>query len=114
MSINSYTKNQVVVLEPAGKIMIDRGVRELDEKLKALLGEGQKKVIIDWGKTDWIGSAVISTLVDHYTKFKEIGGNIKLACLTQEVQKIIAVTKLISVFEVYDTLHAALDSFKNK
>ena len=112
MSINSYTKDEVVVLEPEGKIMIGPGVRELDEKLDALLEEGQKKVILDWGKTAWIGSAVISTLLDHYTKFKEIGGNIKLACLTKEVQKIIAVTKLISVFEVYDTLQAALDSFK--
>lgn len=112
MNINSYTKDEVVVLEPVGKLMIGRGVRELDEKLSALLEEGQKDVIIDMQKTAWFGSAVISTLIDHHAKFAEIGGIIKLANLTEEVQKIITVTRLITIFEVHDSLQAALDSFK--
>jgi len=112
MKINSYTKDDVVILEPAGKIIPGPDVGELDEKLYALLGKGQKKVIIDLGKTPWIGSSAISILLHHYTKFKEIGGNLKLANLTKKIQEIIVITKLTLVFDVYDSLEAALDSFK--
>ena len=63
-------------------------------------------------KTDWIASSGISNLVHHYTKFKEIGGDLKLANLTKKIQQIIVITKLTLVFEVHDTLEAALDSFK--
>jgi anti-sigma B factor antagonist len=112
MKINSYTKDEVVVLEPAGKLMGGPDVGELDEKLYALLGKGQKKVILDLRKTAWISSSAIMILIHHYSKFKGIGGNLKLANLTRKIQEIIAITKLTLVFEVYDTLEAALDSFK--
>jgi anti-sigma B factor antagonist len=112
MRMNSYAKDDVVVLEPAGKLTSGPDVGELDEKLYALLGKGQKKVILDFCKTDWIASSGISILVHHYTKFREIGGDLKLANLTKKIQEIIVITKLTLVFEVYDTLEAALDSFK--
>ena len=85
---------------------------ELDEKLYAFSGKGQKKVILDLHKTDWIASSGISILLHHYTKFTEIGGNLKLVSLTKKIQQIIVITKLTLVFDVYDTLEAALDSFK--
>jgi anti-anti-sigma factor len=112
MNINTYAQDDVVVLEPEGKIMLTRDVRELDEKLDGLLAKGQKKVVLDLHKTAWIGSAAISTFLDHHERFKEIGGYLKLANLAEEVQKIIGVTRLASVFEVFETLQAALDSFK--
>lgn len=112
MKINSYTKDDVVVLEPVGKLMGGEDVGELDEKLYALLGKRKKKVVLDLGKTAWIASSAISILIHHYAKFKEIGGNLKLANLTKKIQEIIVITKLTLVFEVYDTLEAALDSFK--
>jgi len=112
MKINSYTKEDVVVLEPVGKLMGGPDVGELDEKLYALLGKERKKAIIDLGKTAWISSSAIYVLLNHNIKFKEIGGNLKLANLTKKIQEIIAITKLALVFEVYDTLDAALDSFK--
>ena len=112
MKINSYTKDDVVILEPRGKLIGGQDVGELDEKLYALLAKGQKKVIIDLGKTPWIYSSSICILIHHYIKFKEIGGSLKLANLTRKIQQIMAITKLILVFEVYDTLEAALDSFK--
>ena len=112
MKINSCTKGDVVVLEPTGKISPGPDVGELDEKLYAILGKGQKKVIINLEKTPWIGSSAISVLLHHNCKFKETGGNLKLANLTKKIQEIIVITKLVLVFEVYDSLQAALDSFK--
>lgn len=112
MKINSYTKDEVVILEPQGKIMPGPDVGALDEKLFALLGKRQKKVIIDLGKTEWLCSSALSILLHHNCKFREIGANLKLANLTKKIQEIIAIAKLVLVFDVYDSLQAALDSFQ--
>ena len=112
MNINSYAKDDVAILEPIGKLMGGADVGELDEALYALLEKGQKEVIIDLGKTPWIYSSSISILIHHYTKFREVGGNLKLANLTNRTLQIMSMTKLVLVFEVYDTLEAALESFK--
>jgi len=112
MKINSYTKDDVVILEPVGRLLPGPDVGELDEKLYSLLGKEQKKVVIDLGKTDRIGSSALSVLLHHCAKFKEIGGNLRLANLTKKIKEIIAITKLTLVFDVYDSLKEALDSFK--
>jgi anti-anti-sigma factor len=113
MKINSYTRGNVVILEPVGRLLPGQVVGELDEKLYALLGRGQFRVIIDLGKTSRIGSWGISVLLRHHIKFKEIGGNLKLVNLTKNIQQIIAITRLSLVFEVFDSLEGALDSFNN-
>jgi len=112
MKIKSYTKDDVVILEARGKLMGGPDIGELDEKLYALLGRKQKKVIVDLGKTDWISSSGIAILIHHHNKFKEIGGNLKLVNLTRKIQQIIAITKLTLVFDVYDSLELAMESFK--
>jgi len=111
MKINSYTKGDVVVLEPVGKLLPGQAVGKLDEKLYALIGRGQNRVIIDLGKTAQIGSWGISALLHHHMKFREIGGNLKLANLTKNIQQIIAITRLTLVFDVFDSLEQAVDSF---
>lgn len=114
MKLNLYKREDITVLEPVGKIMAGRDVAQLDEKLYALLGKDQKKVVIDLGKTVWVSSSTISTLLNHKIKLKERGGNLKLANLTNKIQEIVSITRLVSFFEVYDTLNAALDSFKRQ
>ncbi|KPL00574.1 MAG: hypothetical protein AMJ90_08060 [candidate division Zixibacteria bacterium SM23_73_2] len=111
MRINSYIKKGVVVLEPSGKVLPGPDVESLDEKLFALLGKEKKKVIINLGKTDWIGSPAISVLLYHHSRFREKGGELKLANLTQHIREIIVITKLTLVFDVYDSLNEALESF---
>jgi len=111
MRFNCYAKKEVVVLEPVGKLLPGPDVDQLDEKLYALLGREKKKVVIDLGKTDRVGSSAISTLLYHHGKFKEIGGSLKLANLTRNIQEIIVITRLTLVFDVYDSLKQALDSF---
>lgn len=111
MKINFYTKDDVVVLEPIGKLLPGPDAWRLDQKLYALLGREQKKVIIDLGRTIHIGSSALSILLHHHRTFREKGGNLKLANLTKKVQEIIAITRLTLVFEVFDSLEAALDSF---
>jgi anti-anti-sigma factor len=114
MRINSYIRGDVVILEPVGKLLPGQAVNKLNEKLYALVGRKRIRVILDLGKTSQVGSSAISVLLNHHMKFKEIGGSLKLANLTKNIQQIIAITRLALVFEVFDNLEAALNSFGDR
>lgn len=114
MKLNLQTKDEIVILRPVGKIMAGEDVARLDEKLYAIFGKGRKKVIIDLSKTAWLSSSAISTLLNHNSRFREAGGGLKLANLTGRIEQLIAITRLVSFFEVYDSLGSAIDSFKTK
>jgi anti-sigma B factor antagonist len=111
MKINSFVKRDVVILEPVGKLLPGSAVGQLDDKLYSLIGKKKNRVIIDLGKTSQVGSSGISILLHHHMKFKEIGGSLKLANLTRNIQQIIAITRLSLVFDVFDSLEEALDSY---
>ena len=111
MKVKAYDKNGVAVIEPEGKLMGGVDTGELDEKLYALLGRGQLKVVVDLGKTDWMNSSGIAILIHHWKKFNDAGGNLKLANLTKKIEKIMVIAKLTTVFEVHDKLEDALASF---
>jgi anti-sigma B factor antagonist len=114
MKLRLYTRDDIVVLEPVGKIMSREDVAKLDEKLYALLGKRRTKVILDLSKTNWLSSSAMSTLLNHNIKFREAGGSLILANLPGKIEQLIAITRLVSFFKVYDTLGTAIDSFEKK
>jgi anti-sigma B factor antagonist len=113
MEINLYSEEDIVILELVGKILPGPDVGELDQMLYSLLCDEQKKVIIDMGKSAWLSSSAIGILVHHWKKFKQVGGNLRLANLSKKIQELVAISGLAKVLEIYDNLGAALDSFKN-
>jgi anti-sigma B factor antagonist len=112
MKVKSYEKDGVEVVEARGKFLGGADTGELDERLYALLGRQCKKVVIDLGNADWINSSGIAILIHHWKKFRDIGGQLKLANLTQKIEKILIISKLTTVFETYDSLDEAIASFK--
>ena len=111
MKVKSYQKDSVEIIEAHGKFLGGPDTEELDEKLYTLLGKKSLKVVIDLGHADWINSSGIAILIHHWKKFNEIGGKMKLARLTDKIEKILVIAKLTSVFEVHDTLEEAISSF---
>lgn len=112
MKVKEYVKDGITILEPKGKMMGGSDTGELDEKLYSLLGKGSKNVVIDLGQTDWINSSGLSILIHHWKKYNDDGGHLRLANLTQKIEKILVISKLTSVFETYETLDDAIGSFK--
>jgi len=112
MKVKAIEKDGIAILEPKGKLMGGTDTGELDEKLYALLGKGTKKVIVDLGQTDWINSSGLSILIHHWKKFNDAGGSLRLANLTQKIERILIISKLTSVFESYESLDDAIASFK--
>jgi len=81
-------------------------------EVKKLLGESPK-VVLNLRDVTYIDSGGLGTLVSLYTTAKNAGGALKLASLTQRVDDLLQVTKLVTIFEVFENEQAAVDSFKS-
>ena len=112
MKVKAYEQDGIQIIEARGKFLGGADTGELDERLYALLGRQEKKVIIDLGKADWINSSGIAILIHHWKKFRDIGGSLRLARLTEKIEKILIISKLTTVFDTYDSLEEAIASFK--
>ncbi len=112
MKFNHYEKDGVDVIEIKGKIMGGDDFTPLDDKLYALIGKGRTKAIIDLSGCDWINSTGLGRLIHHSTTFKNMNGELKLANLTEKIDKIITITRLTEVFDVSESVDDAMTKFK--
>jgi anti-sigma B factor antagonist len=112
MKFNHYEKDGIDVIEVKGKLMGGDDFTGLDDKLYALIGKGRNKAIIDLSGCDWINSTGLGRLIHHATTFREMKGELKLANLTEKIDKIITITRLTQVFDIADTVDEAIARFK--
>jgi anti-sigma B factor antagonist len=101
----------IVVVDCAGRIVIGEETSELRDQVKALISEGGR-VVLNLGEVNYIDSSGLGTLVALYTSARTAGGAIKLARLTRRIGDLLQVTKLLTVFEVYETEEEAVESFR--
>jgi anti-sigma B factor antagonist len=111
MKVNAYQKDGIWVVEVKGQLMGGPDTGELDEKLYAIIGKGNKKAIVDLGGCDWINSSGLSILIHHYKKFKDSEGELKMANLTKKVERIMVIARLTEVFDVKDSVDEAIAAF---
>ena len=113
LNINERQAGDVTVLDMSGKITIGEGSVALRTAIRRLLEEGKKRILLNLAGVSYIDSSGIGELVSSYTAInKEEGGQLKLLNLTQKLQDLLAITKLLTVFDVYESEAEALNSFK--
>ena len=110
LKISNKTANGVTVVYCSGRIVFGDETASLRETVKNLLGENLQ-VVLNLGGVSYIDSGGLGTLVGLYTSAKAAGGNVKLANLTQRVRDQLVLTKLVTVFEFYDSEEQAVASF---
>lgn len=113
MDIKERVVDGVSVLDLSGKIVLGEGDGQVRERIKDLLSDGQRKILLNLGDVTYVDSAGLGALISSYTTTKREGGQLKLMNLTKRIQDLLAITKLITVFDTYDTEQEALDSFSN-
>ena len=114
LSFDSNVVGKVCVLVPNGKIVIGEEVAALRDKIKELLGQGNKNILLNFSNVSYIDSTGVGALVGSFTTIRNQGGQMKLCKLSQRVQDILLVTKLLTVFDVYDKCEDAVASFGAK
>ena len=112
LNISERTVGDVTILDMDGKITIGEGSVALRTAIRRLLEESKKKILLNLARVGYIDSSGIGELVSSYTAINKELGQLKLLNLTQKLQDLLTITKLLTVFDVYDNEQEALNSFK--
>jgi anti-sigma B factor antagonist len=112
MPIEERTSGAVTILDLSGKVTLGAGDTMLKDKIHSLLYQGRKNVLLNLAQVQSLDSAALGEIVSAFTTMTREGGTVKLVNLTTRVQNLLAITKLLTVFDVYDNEAEALRSFK--
>jgi len=103
----------VTVLQLLGRVTLGEGSSQLRTKLREVLSRGKTRLVLDLAEVAYIDSAGLGTLVAGYTSAQNQGANLKLANLTKRFNEQLHITKLVTVFDVFDTVEDAVNSFES-
>lgn len=110
LKVNTRTVDQVVIADCSGRIVFGEESSYLRDTVKKLISEN-RRIVLNLGGVSYIDSGGLGTLVALFTSARSAGSSIKLANLTERVGDLLQVTKLLTVFEVYDSEQKAVQAF---
>ncbi len=112
MRIKTSEKYSAVVVELKGNVMGGPDSEKFSKLLHDLLDEGKKNIVVDLGHVKFMNSSGLGMLISGYTTIKNGGGSLKLANATEKINSLLVITKLITIFENYNSVDEAVKSFK--
>jgi anti-sigma B factor antagonist len=111
MKINLRTIGDIHFLDCSGKITLGQGTMAVRTTVGEILEGGGKKIVLNLDDVNYIDSSGVGELVSTYTTVAKHGGQLKLLNLTKKIREVLAITKLLTVFQVYDSEPATVASF---
>ena len=111
MKIEERASGDVMILDLKGKLTIGEGDELLKDKINSLIQQGHRKLLMNLEGVPYVDSAGLGEIVRTYTTVSRQGGSLKLLNLTKRIEDLLAITKLLTVFDTYDSEQEALGSF---
>ena len=111
MRITERKIHDVVVLDLQGRLTIDDGADPLHDKFNSLIHTGHSKVVLNMGGVPHVDSGALGQLVSCWVIARKANSALKLVGLSRRVVELLAITKLTTVFETFETEEEALSSF---
>src|SRR5713101_5888895 len=111
MQIEERHVGDVIVLDLKGKVTLGEGDELLKDKVNSMVNQGHKKIILNLADVPYIDSAGLGEIVRTYTTVSRQGGGLKLLNLTKRITDLLSITKLLTVFETFDSENDAVRSF---
>ena len=111
MQIEERAIGDVIVLDLKGRITLGEGDQLLKDKVNSLVNQGRQRIILNLAGVPYIDSAGLGEIVGSYTTVSRQGGSLKLLNLTKKITDLLAITKLLTVFETFDSEDEAVRSF---
>jgi len=112
MKLHDHEQDNVTILEPKGKIMGGPDASLLHDKLYELIEQEKKNIVVDLAQVEWMNSTGLGILISSFTTLRSNGGVLKLANVTEKIQSLLTITKLVTVFEAFDSVDEAVKSFQ--
>ncbi len=113
MEIEERTLENVVILDLKGKLTIGEGDELLKEKINNLMQQGHRNLLLNLESVPYVDSAGLGGIVHTYTTVSRQGGTLKLVNLTKRITDLLAITKLLTVFETFESEADAVSSFSS-
>jgi anti-sigma B factor antagonist len=111
MQIEERVVGEVTILDLKGKITLGEGDEALKDKINSLIQQNRKRILLNLADVPYIDSAGLGEIVRTYTTVSRQGGQLKLVNLTKRITDLLSITKLLTVFETFDTEPEALKSY---
>src|SRR5215204_4542409 len=113
LKINERRNDLITILDLEGNIRLGDGSAELHEALRLLVERGEKKILLNMADVSHIDSSGLGELVSGYNTIHKAGGELKLFHLSDKIHELMTMTKLFTVFDVYDSESKAVGSYVN-
>jgi anti-sigma B factor antagonist len=104
---------EAVVIELKGNVMGGEDTKDFNDLLHKLIDEGKKNIVVDLSDVKFMNSSGLGMMIGGLTTMKKAGGNLKLARVTEKIESLLIITKLITIFEFYENVDDAIKSFSN-
>jgi anti-sigma B factor antagonist len=111
MKVKTSEKYGAVVIELKGNVMGGDDTKEFNELLHKLVDESKINIVVDLAEVKFMNSSGLGMLIGGLTTIKKANGNLKLARVTDKIESLLIITKLVTIFEFYPTVEEAVDSF---
>ena len=112
MKITESMQGTVAVIQLKGKMMGGPDMQELHDHVKGLLNDGVRHVVADLSKVKWLNSSGLGALMGALTTIRNEGGDMKLAHASDKIQRLLMITKLMSIFDTHETVESAVKAFE--
>ena len=111
MQIAERSAGNVTVLDISGQITFTKGDQLFKDKINSLVHQGHKNILVNLANVTHVDSAGLGELVARYTTVTKAGGSMKLVNLTKRLHDLLSITKLLTVFDTFDSEADALEAF---
>ncbi|MCC7007267.1 MAG: STAS domain-containing protein [Acidobacteria bacterium] len=111
MQIEERVVDGVTILDLKGKITLGEGDEALKDKINSLVQQDRRRILLNFAQVPYIDSAGLGEVVRTYTTVSRQGGQLKLVNLTKRITDLLSITKLLTVFETFDSEADALKTF---
>jgi anti-sigma B factor antagonist len=111
MTVSDRSVGNVTIIDVSGNVTLSDGAEQLRDKVRGVLAEGKKQVLVNLAHVSYMDSAGLGELVQAYSTVAKQGGKLKLVSPTKRLKDLLVITKLATVFDSYDEEAAAISSF---
>jgi anti-anti-sigma factor len=113
MHLAEHISGEVAVLSLSGELLDDEDESVLDQKITSLTADNINKIILDFGRLNRINSQGLAALLSAVKNVRCSGGDIRIAGLDEHLNNIFAITRLVRIFETFETVGRAMASYSH-
>jgi anti-sigma B factor antagonist len=114
MTVSERTVSSVTILDVSGHVTLNDGADQIRDKVKGVLQEGKRHILVNLARVSYMDSAGLGELVQAYSTVSKQGGALKLVSPTKRLKDLLVITKLATVFDSFDDEDAAVASYAGK